>query len=73
MDSNRESLYLVATGKIERPSIEVSVNGKALRFDGKAAQIFALGMLSGLAGAGDFTLNVSASFDEEGDKNANAS
>jgi hypothetical protein len=66
VDSNRESLYLVATGKIEKPSIEINVNGEVHKFDGRDAQVFAFGMLSGMAASGGFTLDISANFEGEG-------
>ena len=49
----RESLYLIASGQIENPSIELEVDGERQSFFGRDAKVFAFGMLAGLKAAKD--------------------
>ena len=48
MSFDRETLYLVASGEIESPSLELEVNGHKEIFDGHDARVFAFGVLAGL-------------------------
>ncbi len=53
MQEIKKALYLVASGQIEQPSIELEVNGEKQTFSGRDAEFFAFGMLAGLKASKD--------------------
>ena len=51
--NSADTLFLVASGQIGSPAVEMEVGGATQKFEGREAVIFALGILTGLKASDD--------------------
>jgi hypothetical protein len=64
--NHADSLYQVASGQIENPSIELEIEGEKQKFEGRDARVFAIGILAGLKiGRDNVQANLETNFSDK--------
>ena len=54
-----DTLYQIASGQIDKPSVGMEIDGEVQKFEGRDARVFAIGVLAGLKiGRDDCTANL---------------